>query len=407
MKSPVRNPHLLAIFLTAVVSVVVIVAMPLSAMAAETDMPDTYLYVGGHVGQYYYDFNSHEDNRGLTQTTLPGVQIGWRFAPHWSIQGSWERNEYSWEDSNIDGSMNVTLISGRYHFNKTHWFGFEPYVGLASGEIRLAPDNSSETDRQTLVGPEAGAQTMLLPYLSLDVGARPLWRMDSKSWDGEVFAAINFIFGTAPVHVETQQAMTAASATAAPMMGAAKAGDADGDGVPDNMDKCASTPAGMKVNADGCERDTDGDGVVDDKDKCPNTPTGALVDVDGCQKMLSRDIRQTLHVQFSTGKAKVAEGSYPEVERIARLAKQYPSAQLLLDGYTDSVGAAVTNQRLSEERATAVRDLLVNHFGVAASQVVAKGHGEANPVASNKTAAGRAQNRRVEVILKAEALEKQ
>jgi hypothetical protein len=59
--------------------------------------------------------------------------------------------------------------------------------------------------------------------------------------------------------------------------------DSDGDGVVDGLDKCPGTPAGRKVNADGCELDSDGDGVVDAKDKCPGTPAGRKVNADGCE----------------------------------------------------------------------------------------------------------------------------
>ena len=62
-----------------------------------------------------------------------------------------------------------------------------------------------------------------------------------------------------------------------------KPADSDGDGVIDSKDKCPNTPAGRKVNGDGCELDSDGDGVVDGLDKCPNTPAGRKVNADGCE----------------------------------------------------------------------------------------------------------------------------
>lgn len=381
-----------------------------AASVADTlAMPDTYYYVGGNVGQYYYDFNSHANNAGLTQTTLPGAQIGWRYNPNVSIQASWERNEYSWEDTPFDGYMNVLLISSRFHFNGTSWAGFEPYIGLASGDMRMTPKGGSD-QHQFLIGPEFGAQTMLLPYLSLDVGARPLFRMQDPfgsdrvvgGWDGEIYAGLNFIFGAkGKAHQEAAQEQPA------PVAPVAVVGDADGDGVPDSVDQCAGTAAGVQVDAKGCELDSDGDGVVDSQDKCPGTPAGALVDEQGCQKVLTKDIRQTLYVQFGSGKAVVRPTSYPDIERIAVLAKQYPSSQLQLDGYTDSTGSAAVNQRLSKERADAVKAVLVDHFGVDAARVTTEGRGEANPIADNTTSEGRAQNRRVEVTLKAQTTQAQ
>lgn len=370
-------------------------ALPAVSLADSHQMPDTYFYAGGHVSQYYYDFNSHENNYGLTETTLPGAQFGWRFAPNWSIQGSWERNEYS-EDKGTsyssNGYMNVSLISGRYHFADTSLLGFEPYMGLAAGENMRDAHGVADDNRQTVVGPVFGAQTLLVPHLSLDVGARPLWRMDEKSWDGEIYAGLNFLFGT--------------SSKPAPVV-APTVADADNDGVPDSVDQCPSTAAGAQVDAKGCELDSDGDGVVNSADQCPSTPKGALVDDKGCQKVLTKDIHQTLYVQFALDKATVRQTSYPSIKRIGTLAKQYPSSALNLEGYTDSTGAASYNQKLSKKRAEAVKQVLVNTFGVDAGRVAVEGRGEANPIASNKTKEGRAQNRRVEVVLKAQTKEAQ
>lgn len=380
------------------------------SFADTLEMPDTYYYVGGNVGQYYSDFNSHANNAGLTDTTLPGAQIGWRYNPNVSIQASWQRNEYSWENTANDGYMNVLLISSRFHFNGTSWAGFEPYLGLASGDMRMTPKGGDD-QHQFLIGPELGAQTMLLPYLSLDVGARPLFRMQkpfsgdrrTMGWDGEIYAGLNFIFGAKGSQRQEPVQEAAAAPVAAPVV----IGDADADGVPDSMDQCAGTAAGTQVDAKGCALDSDADGVADSQDKCAATPAGALVDEQGCQKVLTKDIRQTLYVQFGTGKAVVRQTSYPSIQRIADLAKQYPSAQLQLDGYTDSSGSAAINQRLSKERAEAVKTVLQNNFGVDAARITAEGRGEASPIADNTTREGRAQNRRVEVTLKAQTTQAQ
>jgi len=80
---------------------------------------------------------------------------------------------------------------------------------------------------------------------------------------------------------------------------------------------------------------------------------------------------------------------------------QYPSASLLLEGYTDSTGTAAYNQKLSEKRAAAVKDVLTGHFGVDGTRITTAGHGENDPIASNKTRDGRAQNRRVVATMKA------
>jgi OOP family OmpA-OmpF porin len=90
------------------------------------------------------------------------------------------------------------------------------------------------------------------------------------------------------------------------------------------------------------------------------------------------------------------------VAKVATLAKQYPTAQIEIQGYTDSSGRAANNKVLSQARADAVKDLLINGYGVEAARIVANGYGSANPIADNKTVAGRAQNRRVIAVLSAE-----
>jgi outer membrane protein OmpA-like peptidoglycan-associated protein len=80
---------------------------------------------------------------------------------------------------------------------------------------------------------------------------------------------------------------------------------------------------------------------------------------------------------------------------------QYPQTTTVVEGHTDSVGSDVYNQKLSERRANAVRDVLVNQYGVGADRVNAVGYGEARPVADNATDSGRAVNRRVEAEVEA------
>jgi len=79
--------------------------------------------------------------------------------------------------------------------------------------------------------------------------------------------------------------------------------------------------------------------------------------------------------------------------------KEYPKADFSIGGHTDSVGSKATNQALSERRANAVRDYLISN-GINADRLTAAGFGEDYPIASNKTRAGRKENRRVEVKLK-------
>ena len=137
----------------------------------------------------------------------------------------------------------------------------------------------------------------------------------------------------------------------------------------------------MAETANGFE---DGDGCPDD------APTRARVDE------LSRTIVITEKVFFETGRARIEAKSDALLDEIARLlVSRTDLRKVRVSGYTDSLGSDRSNLRLSRDRAVAVRAALVAR-GVAAERIEAQGYGEANPVASNATAEGREQNRRVE-----------
>ena len=171
--------------------------------------------------------------------------------------------------------------------------------------------------------------------------------------------------------------------------------DSDSDGVLDGFDECPNTPAGSTVNASGCARvtDTDGDGVTDAADACPATAKGVKVDAKGCA------IAQTVvleGVNFETGSDVLTPNAKTVLDQQIAALKGQPSMLVEVGGHTDNRGAEAFNFALSVKRAEAVRDYLVKG-GVAADRLTARGYGEAKPRASNDTAEGRQQNRRVEL----------
>jgi outer membrane protein OmpA-like peptidoglycan-associated protein len=112
-------------------------------------------------------------------------------------------------------------------------------------------------------------------------------------------------------------------------------------------------------------------------------------------------VRVELDVKFDFDKSVVKEESYGDIKAVADFLKQYPQTTTVVEGHTDSVGTDKYNQGLSERRANAVRDVLVNQYGIDGSRINAVGYGESKPVADNKTDDGRAINRRVEASVEA------
>ena len=176
--------------------------------------------------------------------------------------------------------------------------------------------------------------------------------------------------------------------------------DSDGDGVPDGIDKCPNTPPGTEVDSVGCQRfkDSDGDGVDDTKDKCPGTAPGTKVDAAGCPILFTPERTPVIlrGVTFETGKSALKPESNTVLDIVAQSLIANPDIRIEIAGYTDNTGSSATNLRLSQARAAAVQAYLASQ-GVAPGRMIAKGYGASSPIATNTTAAGRAQNRRVEL----------
>ncbi|MEO7313422.1 MAG: thrombospondin type 3 repeat-containing protein [Chitinophagaceae bacterium] len=215
--------------------------------------------------------------------------------------------------------------------------------------------------------------------------------------------------------------------------------DTDGDGIEDANDKCPNTPKGVKVDATGCPADSDKDGVIDSDDKCPNTKPGVKVDAKGCPadtdgdgvidsedncptvmgdasnhgcpviKEIPKAVPKRLEfaprtINYESGIAALKAGSYPMLDEVANLAKDYPDYTLRITAHTDAVEKMpgtvstrkkpVPNTPLSESRLDAVKSYLLGK-GVPESRMETMAYGSDKPVGSNKTISGRGQNRRV------------
>ncbi|MDC0709579.1 Ig-like domain-containing protein [Stigmatella sp. ncwal1] len=194
--------------------------------------------------------------------------------------------------------------------------------------------------------------------------------------------------------------------------------DTDGDGLTDDVDRCPTEPEdkdGFR-DEDGCpDPDNDQDGVADASDKCPNEPEtiNGVNDEDGCpdkgkvKVLVEREKIVILDKIFFTSKMNVIlPKSFSLLKQVAQVLKAHPEIEKIrVEGYTDDQGADEENLRLSERRAKAVLERLVQE-GVEAERLESVGFGEARPVASNKTSKGRDNNRRVEFsVVKVKPLE--
>ena len=216
-----------------------------------------------------------------------------------------------------------------------------------------------------------------------------------------------------------------------------KPGDMDGDGLLDNVDNCPKSPEDKDgfQDEDGCpDLDNDGDGIPDAKDKCPMEPedhdgfqdedgcpdpdndkdgipdsSDACplefgVPPDGCPKKYNLvvvtekkiELKQTVYFDFN--KATIKPVSFALLDDVAQAMKDNPKIKVEIQGHTDSVGDDNYNLKLSQKRAESVKAYLVKK-GIDSGRMVPKGYGENVPIADNRTAAGRDQNRRVEFVI--------
>jgi outer membrane protein OmpA-like peptidoglycan-associated protein len=181
--------------------------------------------------------------------------------------------------------------------------------------------------------------------------------------------------------------------------------DNDKDGVLDREDKCPNEP-GPKEN-DGCpDKDSDGDGIVDRLDKCPNEP--GPPGSDGCPQkfknivVTAEKIELKQKIFFATNKTQILPRSFPMMNEVTEALRRLPKLRVRIEGHTDIRGGRPHNLKLSQGRADSVRQYLVDH-GVAPDRLESVGYGPDRPLATNKTAAGREMNRRVEFFLQNES----
>jgi len=166
--------------------------------------------------------------------------------------------------------------------------------------------------------------------------------------------------------------------------------DTDGDTLPD----------GYEVNTlgtDPLKADTDGDGVPDNLDECPLTP--GTVENHGCPP--KPKLGQQLFIsgiEFETAKSTILPASEPLLHQADSILRAFPSVRVSINGHTDNQGDSTKNKRLSLERASAVRDWLIQH-GISAQRLEVRGYGQDYPIAPNSTTDGRAKNRRIEFII--------
>lgn len=176
--------------------------------------------------------------------------------------------------------------------------------------------------------------------------------------------------------------------------------DTDGDGINDEEDMCPDKAGPADFN--GCPvPDSDGDGVNDKEDKCP-TVTGTVAN-HGCPEIKKEIVEKVNYaakkIFFAVGSDKILTASNQALNNVVAILRTDTTLKLVVEGYTDNVGKPASNLILSQKRADAVKNYLIQK-GLDANRLEAKGYGQENAIDDNSTPAGRANNRRVELKLR-------
>lgn len=329
-----------------------------SAMAAHAEIT-----VSPMVGYHWYDSNTNPaatDDGLRVQNDIEGsFALGYRVTPNVGLELRYGQGHTDIDDENdaADGlgiRAEAATLDAYYRFNADG--ALQPYVLVGGGLARNTGDQGAGYEENTIANVAVGAFYQLTDNLALRAEARGVENLQQSNTDG--IASVGLLYG----------------------FGAKKA--------------AAVAPVAPAV-VDG---DDDQDGVANSADKCPGTPRNLVVDANGCPKVLTETVTKEIRVLFDTNKSVIKSEYNGDIEAVAKLLTDYPTAKVEIQGHTDSRGSAALNDKLSQSRADAVAKVLADKYGIAADRISSKGYGAGQPVADNKTVEGRAQNRRTVAV---------
>ncbi|MEO1937479.1 MAG: OmpA family protein, partial [Sulfurimonas sp.] len=268
-----------------------------------------------------------------------------------------------------DTSITRVLLNGVYTFDAIETqLPIVPFVKAGAGYEFVGNEIENYNEDGFVVDAGAGLKFKITDRWAAKAEAIYLAKIDNihnTPADNNLIGLVGLTYSFGEVK-KAAPVVAVAAATAAVVAVVEK--DTDGDGVVDSMDKCPDTPAGTLVNAEGCPvvLDDDNDGVENAKDLCPNTPAGEKVDTNGCPLVVN------LHINFANDSAEIPASANDLLDKYAAFLKRNTNYSAKIVGYTDNVGSQAYNQKLSERRAKAVMNALIER-GVDAKQLSAIG----------------------------------
>lgn len=363
-----------------------------SAILSAPLMAEEPVYVTGGANLFLFDTEVHNLDSGFG----PWLGLGYQIDDKWAVELDYNMADTDTRGlaSNVSADVSLLSLNGVYRYAPVGQNSILLKAGLGKYDL----DAGAAGDiSETVVKAGAGYEYYIQPNLSATFMWDLLYSVDEVLIDSMPSIGLKYQFGD--VKSSSKSSSSSSSSNVQPVDNQGL--DSDGDGVVNSQDMCANTPAGVRVNSQGCPFDRDADGVYDYKDECPATPAGAKTDAKGCKVQLTEEVSMDLYVTFPFDSADIPNEYYDEIKKLADFLRQYPDSDVKLVGHADSTGPASYNQMLSEKRAAQVGEYLVDRLNVSKSRITTSGEGESQPIADNDTAQGRAKNRRVTSHIKA------
>ena len=371
-----------------------------NAFAQDSSEPE-YKNWFGLSGMYYNTDDSrpldltdgglYDDGRGVA------FEYGFRFTQSWAARVEFTALDLDYAGGG-DESGEMVGVDALYFMPNDAWFLFGGVKRQAVGE--------STTLGNIGIGKHWDIHEDV--KLVTEIAAYHDFGEDYNDYSVKVGIAIPFGKGTPAAPKDSDNDGVVDSKDQCPMTPAGVRVDANGcsidddnDGVLNNVDQCPNTPAGTKVDATGCAiKDSDNDGVVDSKDMCPDTPVGVKVDAKGCTVFDEETVEITLRVLFDNESAVVKMPKDPEISEFAEFMKQYPSTTAVIEGHTSAPGSEAYNMDLSKRRAANFKEVMVDMYGIEGSRLETIGYGETQLLDNGKNAEAHRVNRRISVTVK-------
>lgn len=311
------------------------------SVTANADTP-TGFYVGPTVGYFFFD---DDTSNNAEDGVYYGLGLGYQISKNFAIEANYARLGSEITNSLLDNDR-IPRVSGQdlnldmYRvdgiFNLDFASAWAPYLAVGYARFEQDPQFADDDDMMDL---GLGIRRALTPAISLRADARAFYNFDNEEVDYAANLGVFYVFGAkapAPV-IDDTPVQTAA--------------------------------------VDTCTLDDDGDGVNNCDDKCSDTPAGSEVETTGC-RILEVPKEIELKVLFDTNEAIVKPEYYEEIKRVADFMAKYPSTSTEIQGHTDSRGKSSYNEGLSQRRADAVLDVLINEYQINPSRIRAVGYGE-------------------------------